>query len=101
MRTDLNSLMTLAHYFRRHYKLSMGHALKMAWGKAKGHEYVSITTRVSPDRTTLKRDFFFGADFDAVRKAAIAAGHAFAAEHRAGGFQVHSTEQHRLFQYAA
>lgn len=101
MRTDLNSLMTLAHYFRRYNKVSMSVALKMAWGKAKGFEVVSITTRVSPDRTTLKRDFFFAADRDTARKDAIAAGHAFAAEHRAGGFQMICTEQHMLFQYAA
>lgn len=99
MRVSLKSVMELAHYFKSRYFLSMSVALRMAWAKAKGFEYVSIITRVSSDMKRVNKTLVFGHDFEENHKATIAAKNAMHAEHMAGVWKMHSSEQHRLMVY--
>lgn len=100
MRISLKSLMALAHYFKRDLRLDMATALKMAWAKAKGFEYVTIIARVSADRSKLDRKCVFGYDFDSNHIDAVRTKNSMHAEHMAGVWKIIGSEQHRLFQFA-
>lgn len=91
MRTDLKSLMEVAHYFKREHLVTMAVALRMAWAKAKGAKHAAVIARVRTDRT-IKHDVLVGASYDEVNAARIAFGHAEHAKHMSGELKAHSSQ---------
>lgn len=73
MRTDLKSLMILAHEVKARYMITMREAMRIAWAKAKGFTHFACISVVKEGKL-FKREYLFAfnsGDADAARIAYV------------------------------